>query len=208
MPPEADLIFAAVLVVAIVVIVVALWGKGAAAFKSSVQQLAERGYVVTHARQRHRGPVTWVWGRYEKPVPFYLHFSNRDPVASAAGQLGVADLALGRPAFDAAFYVRSNKPDWAREFMTEDLCEALEKFESLQFLTSSVGNTLSPEYWPDVKPRDRRDLWMLRVDGKLEGAALEPYVELARRLSGAVEQFCAGRGFEPADLETPFLEGK
>lgn len=206
--PEADLIFAAIMLVSIVTVVILLWGKGKAAFESSKRQLQETGYVITHAYERHRGPVTWVWGRYREAVPFYLHFSNRDPIAAAAGRLGIADLSLGQPKFDAAFIARSNKPDWAREFMTKELCEKLEKFESIQFLTSSIGHVLTPDYWPEQQNRELRDVWMLRVDGRLESPAIDPYVELARSLSAALEEFCVGKTFEPKDRNTAMFEGR
>lgn len=207
MPLDPYLIFVVVLLLAIAVAVTFAWGRGQQAFESSQRQLREKGYVVTHAYQGHRGPVTCVWGRYRAPVPFYLHFSNRDPIATAVGRLGVADMAIGRPDFDSAFYVRSNKPEWARQFLTKELCEKLVKFESLQFLTASLGTALTPDYWPEQRDRNLRDLWMLRTDGKLESPALDGYVELALGLSTTLEAFCQGRSFDSEDCATGAFEG-
>lgn len=206
--PDADLIFAGILVATIAVITVLLWGKGKASFDSSLRQLQENGHVITHSRQRHRGPVTWIWGRYPEPVPFYLHFSNRDPVAVAVGELGVADISTGHSRFDRRYFVRSNRPDWARAFLTRALCDELQGFESLEFLTSSVGNVLSPDYWPDQANRALRDVWMLRVDGKLSIAEAEPYVELARRLSGSLVAFCADKKLDAGTEVTSMFEGR
>jgi hypothetical protein len=206
--PEADLIFAGVLLVAIIAIVVGLWGKGRAAFREAQRQLRERGHVVQLASQRYRGPVTLIWGRYAAPTPFYLQVSNRDPIASAAGRLGLADLATGDPAFDDAFIVRSNHPDWALELLTPAWRARLMPCESVQFLTSSIGNLFNPDYWPDLKRRSQRDIWMLRVDGRLAPPEIDPYVALARELATAVERFAAARPHDAADLEAPALEGR
>lgn len=205
--PEADLIFAALLAVTILVIVVLLRGRGRAAFVTSEQQLRSRGYAVSHTRQRHRGPVTWVWGRYREPIPLHLHFSNRDPVAALAGRMGIADIALGRHDFDAKFFLRSSKPDWAKQFMTEELCRRLEPMKGIQFITAPIANLLSPEYWPDEKNRHLRDLWMLRIDGRLEGPSRGQYVDLALHLSAQVQSFCATRACEPGDVLASRLEG-
>jgi hypothetical protein len=206
--PEADLIFAAVLQVAIIAIVVGLWGKGRAAFRDCQRQLQERGYVVQLASQQYRGPVTLIWGRYAGPTAFYLQVSNRDPIASAAGRVGIADLATGEPAFDDAFIVRSNHPDWALEFLTPAWRARLMPHESVQFLTSSIGNLFSPDYWPGLKQRSQRDIWMLRVDGRLAPPQIDPYVILARDLAAAVERYAAARPHDAADLEAPALEGR
>lgn len=208
MPPTADLWFAVVMVVGVVAAVALTWGKGKAAFEASLRQLEERGYAVTHAVQENRGAVTWVWGRYPEPVPFYFHISNRDPLASMAGLFGVADLEVGHPRFDGDFTVRSNRPEWAREFLTKERCDRLVRLEGIQFLTASLDNTLTPDYWPTQKDRRRRDLWMLRVDGKIEGDALEPYVALARELASDLHAFCAGRDADPKDLRTAGFEGR
>lgn len=208
MTPEESLTGFAVLVVAIVTVVVLLWGKGKKMFEARLREIEQKGYVVDFPQERHRGTTTRVWGRYEAPVPFYLHFSNRDPNASTAGRIGIADLKVGHVEFDIAFFVRSNKPDWALQFLTGGLCERLVRFESIQFCTAAIGSLLTPDYWPEEKDRDRRDLWMLRIDGRHEGAALEPYVALARELSLAVQAFCAGKAHEAADLEAGSFEGR
>ena len=149
-----------------------------------------------------------MWGRYATPVPFYLHFSNRDPVAAVAGRLGMADIALGHPKFDAAFYLRSNQPEWAKQFMTHQLCDRLVHFESLEFMTSSVGNLLTPDYWPDEQNRDRRDLWMLRTDGKIDDAAVNAYTELAKELSMSLQAFCATKPCTPESCRSAPFEGR
>jgi len=206
--PEAGLMLVVVMVASIVVIVILFWGKGKAAFEAGMRQLQEKGYVITYAYQRYRGPVTWVWGRYREPIPFYLQFSNRDSIAILAGNLGIADIAVGEPVFDAGFIVRSNKPDWAREFLTKERCGKLVRFEGIQFLTGSISNVLSSDYWPEDQHRELRDIWMLRADGKLEEPAIAPYIELACELSSSLERFCLGRPCDPHDRNSAMFEGR
>lgn len=173
-----------------------------------LRQLRDRGYVVTHARERHRGPVTWVWGRYPAPLPFYLHFSNRDPVASAAGRFGIADIELGHPQFDAAYFLRSNRPDWARQFMTGALCDRLARFDSLQFCVSSIDNLLGADFFPGEKPRNLRDTWVLRTDGRLDETAAAPYAALAQELAESIRTFCAGRPQDAQAARAAAFEGR
>lgn len=206
--PEAGLAYLAVLLAAIALVVILLWGKGEKMFAARLREIEQNGYVVDTPQERHRGTITRVWGRYEDPVPFYLHLSNRDAVASFAGRTGIADLRVGHAAFDAAFFVRSNKPEWAMQFLNAGWCERLVRFESIQFCTAAIGSLLSPDYWPAEKRRDRRDLWMLRIDGRQEGADLAAHVALALELSAAVRAFCAGKAHEAADLEAGIFEGR
>lgn len=203
-----DLVFIAVLVLAIIgsALYVTITHKDF--FKKINQQMQSRGFVLSHTYQPHRGPVTWVWGRYSKPVPFYLHFSNRDPIAAMAGQIGIADIRLGHAVFDAAFYVRSNQNEWAKEFMTSQLCERLLQFESVEFITSSINNLLTPDYWPDEQERDQRDLWMLRTDGKLDESAAVAYIELAQELSTSLQHFCQDKSHALDACRSELFEGR
>jgi hypothetical protein len=58
-------------------------------------------------------------------VPFYLHFSNRDPVAAVAGRLGAADISVGHAAFDEA--AAAGHVELARELaaLVQRFCESL-----------------------------------------------------------------------------------
>lgn len=204
---EVHLIFLGVMVLAVIIAVVYCVITGRGFWEKIQQQLQTRGYAISHARQRHRGPVTWVWGRYSTPVPFYLHVSNRDPVSTMAGQWGIKDIKVGHPAFDADFVVRSNQPEWAKAFLTPELCDRLVPFESLQFITSSIGNLLTPDYWPGVRERDLRDLWMLRTDGKIEEPDVGVYVDLAQELSTSLKDFCRRKTHSIEDCRSEAFEG-
>jgi hypothetical protein len=172
--------------------------------KKTEAQLKSRGFVMS----RGRNGVVSIWGRYAKPVPFYLHFSNRDLIASMAGQMGIADISLGYADFDRTFFVRSNQESWAKEFMTAERCHRLMLLDRVQFLTSSIGNQLTPDYWPKVKVRDQRDMWMLHIGGNLADDALAPYIELAQELASTLEQFCQNKPRAPDDCKTSFFEGQ
>ncbi len=209
---DGNLFFLGALVLGIVGAVWMTWGKGEAAFKAVLQQFEQRGYAITVAYEKNRGHVTWVWGRYSQPVPWYLHFSNRYPELSAVGQLGVADMKVGHVGFDKDFYLRTNKPEWALQFFTPQRCDELVGYEDIQFLTSAVGQILTPDYWPDLKAangRNLRDVWMLRISGKPQGAELDRYVALALKLKTEVQAYAQARsGWEAADLEVKGFEGR
>lgn len=204
----ADLIFVAVCIVAILVVVIYFHIKGDKHYRDAERLITERGYTVTHAYQRNRGDVTWVWGRFATPQPFYLHISNRDPIGSFAGQLGIADIKVGHTRFDKDFTVRTNQPEWAKELLTQERCERLSKVESLQFIVTSVGNLLTPDWWPAEPNRDLRVLWMLRTDGKLDEAAAEAYLALARELKAAVQQYSVRHPFTEQDCLATTFEGR
>lgn len=204
----ADILFVAVLVLAGAGTYLWLRREGGLVYRQHEEAVRTRGYTVSHARQAHRGPVTWVWGRYPRPVPCHLHVSARDPVASAAGRLGIADLRVGHEAFDRRFFVRSNRPDRALAFLTPARCESLLQAGDVEFITASIGSLLTPDYWPAEAPRDRRDLWMLRVDGHVEGAALEPLVALARTLAGDLHDASLRLPHTPEDCRAGPFEGR
>jgi len=207
-PPVADLVLLIVLVLAVIVAVVYCLRTSRALAERVDREMRTRGYVISHAVQRHSGSVTWVYGRYSEPMPFYLRLSNRDRIESVAGQLGIADLKVGHPEFDAAFVVRTNQPDWARAFLTPALCSRLATFESLEFIVSSMSQLLTPDYWPAERSRDLRTLWMLRTDGHLDEAAVRPYVDLARELSASVERLCADKPRTADACRATFLEAR
>jgi hypothetical protein len=204
---DYNLFFLATLVLGVVGALAFTWGKGEAAFNDSLQQMQTHGYAVTRAREANRGAVTWVWGRYSQPLPWYLHFANRYPELALAERALPDHLTVGHAAFDKHFYLRTNQPDWARQFFTLQRCDELVGHDDIQFLTSAIGQILTPDYWPKLKERNLRDLWMLRISGEPEGADLERYAALALRLSADVQAFCQGRAFDPADLQVKGFEG-
>lgn len=170
--------------------------------------LASRGYVVAHAYQPHRGPVTQIWARCSRPVP-YLQVSNRDLVQVVAGNLGVADIAVGDPEFDRSFVVRGQDPQWVRRVLSPDLRADLRRAGDVQFLTGSIDSLLGADLLREVKEeRNRRALWMLRTGGKLDEAQAGPLLDLGRRLAAAVEGSLGAAALGDADSRTSFFEGR
>jgi hypothetical protein len=203
-----ELIFVAVLIIVIAVIVVALWGSDEKSFRESLKQLQDNGYAVKYAQERNRGTVTIIWGRYAEPIPFYVQVSNRDKISVLVGLVGIADIPVGQADFDEQFVVRSNKPAWAQLFMTQKRCADFLLLTGVQFLTTSINNVFPPAYWPAEKNRSLRDLWMLRVDGKIEPPELARYVTFAQSMAAETLAFCADKSRQPQDCVSPSLEGR
>ena len=157
------------------------------------REVETRGYAVGRARQPDRGAVTLVWGRFDAPQPLYLRVSSRDPLAAAAGNLGLADLRVGHGAFDASFVVRTNHPDLARAFLTAARCDRLLAHGRIEFVVSSPQNLLSAEWYAKATRRDLREVWMVRADGNAEGAELEALVALGQSLAADYRDLCAQR---------------
>jgi hypothetical protein len=157
---------------------------------SQERDVATHGHAVGRAVQHDRGAVTLVWGRFEAPLPFYLRVSSRDPLAAAAGSLGFADLRVGHGAFDGSFVVRTNRPAWARAFLTSERCELLLTKGRIEFVVSSPQNLLSAEWYASLARRDLREIWMIRADGNVEGEALDALVAFGRSLAAEFGAYC------------------
>lgn len=88
------------------------------------------------------------------------------------------------------------------------MCNRLARFQSIEFVTSSIGALLTPDYWPDEQKRDLRDLWMLRTDGKIDEPALDADIELAKEVSMSLQEFCASKPHTPESCRSGTFEGR
>ncbi len=169
-------------------------------------ELKAQGYVVDNAYLRPIGELTRIWARYPHPISLYVQASNIDPVAIAAGHLGVASLKVGHMEFDSNFVVRSNAPELVSQVFDEEVRAELLKYENIRFRTGSLTNLLGADYFPEQREgRDLRDFWMIEKSGKLSAEECKKLLALGRNISMKAERIGRIPGI---GLEATFFEGR
>ena len=173
------------------------------------KQLDEKGFVVDFpvmGGSHHQ--LTRIWQLLDEPTPYYLHVSSLDPIASAAGMLGIADIRTGNGSFDAEFVVRTNNRELVKDTLTGALQEELLSWGAIRFRTGAIDGILSVDYLPEIKTgRSERRLWAIEVRGKLEQTEIDRLLGLGFKLRDAVKasaQLWAG----PKDFKVAMLEGR
>jgi hypothetical protein len=173
------------------------------------QQLKKQGYVVDFpvAASGH-AQLTRIWQLLDEPSPLYLHISSLDPLASAAGMLGVADLRIGEGSFDAEFIVRSNNPVVAKRVLTQELQKELLSFSRIGFRTGSLNGLLSVDYLPEVKAdRELRKVWAIEARGRLTTEEIQRLLNLGLQMRDAVIR--SSQEWEgPKEFKVKFMEGR
>jgi len=173
------------------------------------QQLKKQGYVVDFpVVPKSHAQLTRIWQLLDEPTPLYLHVSSLDPIASAAGMLGVADMKLGADAFDAQFIVRNNNAAAAKRVLSTELQQALLSFGPIGFRTGSLNGLLSVDYLPELKAdRELRKVWAIEARGRLTPEEIQRLLELGLKLRDAVIQ-SAQAWDGPKEMKVKFLEGR
>lgn len=173
------------------------------------QQLKKQGYVVDFpvAATGH-AQLTRIWQLLDDPSPLYLHVSSLDPIASAAGILGVADIKVGADAFDAGFIVRSNNTAVAKRVLSSELQQALLSFGPIGFRTGSLNGLLSVDYLPEMKAdRELRKVWAIEARGRLAPEEIQRLLDLGLKLRDAVIR--SSEEWEgPKEFKVKFMEGR
>ena len=196
-----------VVVIPIIFIVV---GKQVREMNAQIRrELAENGYVVDFpvlGSSHHQ--LTRIWQPLDEPTPFYLHVSSMDPVASAAGMLGIADTRIGNGSFDAEFVIRTNNRALLQRALTPALQEELLTWSHVRFRTGAIDGILSVDHLPEIKHgRSERRFWAIDVKGRLEQKDIERLRELGFKLRDAVKA-CAQLWEGPKDYKVGALEGR
>lgn len=173
------------------------------------QQLKKQGYVVDFpvASSGHV-QLTRIWQLLDEPSPLYLHVSSLDPIASAAGMLGLADLRIGEGSFDAEFIVRSNNPVAAKRVLTHEMQKELLSFSRIGFRTGSLNGLLSVDYLPEMKAdRELRKVWAIEARGRLTPEEIQRLLNLGLQMRDAVIR--SSQEWEgPKEFTVKFMEGR
>lgn len=171
--------------------------------------LEAQGYVVDYPiMSKSYKQLTRIWQLFKAPTPFYVHISSLDPIASAVGMRGVADVKIGNSAFDSQFVVRTNNEALLKRLLTLELQEELLSREGGCFKTGAIVGTLTVDYLPEIKTgRDERRMWMIETCGRLQHNQITRLLDLGYKLRDAVitaAQFWEG----PKEVKVSFFEGK
>lgn len=179
-------------------------------FAKALESLNKRGYVHSYWVEPKRGHLTCIWAQFEKPIPYYLHISNRDIIQVLAGQMGIKDMKLGDEEFDKHFFVRTNNQELTKSLITIELQKQFLTFEEITFLTGSIDSLLNADYWPEQKEdRDLRKFWMVRTAGRISEEEGVKYLEFGKLLAGRITEACNQFGECPREeLLTKTFEGR
>jgi hypothetical protein len=171
------------------------------------EQLKRQGHVVDFpVVPKSHTQLTRIWQLFDEPTPLYLHVSSLDPLASAAGMLGIGDLRLGEGSFDAEFVVKTNNAGAAKRVLSLELQKELLTFSRIAFRTGSLNGLLSVDYLPEIKAdRDLRRVWSISVGGRLNPEEIQRLLVLGQRLRDAVLRE-AQEWEGPKELKAKFRE--
>jgi hypothetical protein len=173
------------------------------------EQLKRQGYVVDFpVVPKSHTQLSRIWQLLDEPTPLYLHVSSLDPLASAAGMLGIGDLRLGEGSFDAEFVVKTNNAAAAARVLTSELQKELLTFRGIGFRTGSLNGLLSVDYLPEIKTdRELRRVWSIAARGHLKPEEIQRLRELGKRLRDAVIR--SSQEWEgPKEFKVKFMEGR
>ncbi len=173
------------------------------------RQLQTQGYVLDYpVMSSSHAQMTRIWQLFGAPTPFYVYISSLDPIASAAGMLGVADLKIGNSAFDNKFVLRTNNEALLKCMLTPELQEALLAWDRVCFKTGAIVGILTVDYLPEIKiGRYERRVWMIETYGKLEAKDSARLLQLGYTLRDAT--LTAAKAWQgPKEIKVSFFEGR
>ena len=175
----------------------------------NTRQLQRQGYVVDYpVMSSSHAQMTRIWQLLEAPTPFYVYISSLDPIASAAGMLGFADLKIGNHAFDNKFVLRTNNEALLKRMLTSELQEELLAWDNICFKTGAIVGILTVDYLPEITiGRDERRLWMIETYNKRQDNDIKRLLQLGYKLKDAT--LTAANAWQgPQNMKVSFFEGR
>jgi len=175
----------------------------------NTRQLQKQGYVIDYPiLSSSHTQMTRIWQLLDTPTPFYVYISSLDPIASAAGMLGLADLKIGNHAFDNKFVLRTNNEALLKRMLTPELQEELLAWDRICFKTGAIVGILSVDYLPEMTiGRDERRLWMIETFNKRQDNEIKRLLQLGYKLRDAT--LTAANSWQgPKNITVSFFEGR